>query len=183
MKHAWLHVMGFCLFGMTALGSGAAGAATAAGFYYPIPSWNQTLPTATRFIVLTNMGNAAVLDRETGLVWEQSPSTTRLVWEQAQFHCNKLTTGGRLGWRLPTVQELSSLVDPKQVNPSLPSGHPFSNVQSFIYWSSTTANQVPLETTSGAWIVDFNDGDIGLDVKSYGYYLWCVRGGHGADPQ
>ena len=33
--------------------------------------WSQILPAATRFQLV--MGGAAVLDRETGLVWEQSP--------------------------------------------------------------------------------------------------------------
>ncbi len=36
------------------------------GPYYAPPAWDQTLPSATRFIVLSNMGSAAVLDRETG---------------------------------------------------------------------------------------------------------------------
>ena len=42
--------------------------AESAGPYYATPSWNQQLPAATRFIVLTNWASAAVLDRETGLV-------------------------------------------------------------------------------------------------------------------
>src|SRR5437016_8649313 len=84
----------------------------AAGPYYANPSWDQTLPSSTRFIVLSNLNSVAVLDRETGLVWEQSPSTSTLSWDGAQNHCNTLRAGGRLGWRLPTLQELASLVDP-----------------------------------------------------------------------
>jgi hypothetical protein len=38
------------------------------GPYYPTPSWDQKLPAATRFVVLTNWNREAVLDRETGLV-------------------------------------------------------------------------------------------------------------------
>lgn len=93
--------------------------------YYGVPSWNQILPANTRFIVLTNMGNAAVLDNETGLVWEQSPSITSFPWTwngttSAATHCNALTTGGRLGWRLPSLQELASLWYPTVNNPTLP---------------------------------------------------------------
>src|ERR1044071_6059779 len=40
---------------------------TSAGPYYATPSWDQTLPVATRFIVLSNFNSEAVLDRETGL--------------------------------------------------------------------------------------------------------------------
>jgi hypothetical protein len=54
---------------------------TAPGPYYALPAWDQTLSSATRFIVLSNFGGVAVLDRETGLVWERSPSnTTSVTW-------------------------------------------------------------------------------------------------------
>ena len=131
---------------------------------------------------LTNMNGAAVLDRETGLVWEKSPSTDTFDWESAQYaHCNSLSTGGRLGWRLPTIQELASLVDPSvpSPGPTLPSGHPFSNVQLTYYWSATTrAND-----TSFAWAVGFHNGVVDIFGKSSKLPVWCVRGGQGVDPQ
>ena len=37
------------------------------------PTWSQKLPAAQRFELV--LDGAAVLDKETGLVWEQSPST------------------------------------------------------------------------------------------------------------
>ena len=68
----------------------AGAATTAAGPYYANPSWNQQLPASTRFVVLSNWidaahpsGGAAVLDRKTGLVWEQSPSTSTFIWESS----------------------------------------------------------------------------------------------------
>jgi len=163
----------------------ANAATTAAGPYYANPSWDQTLPSSTRFIVLSNLNSAAVLDRETGLVWEQSPSTSTLSWDGAQNHCNTLRAGGRLGWRLPTLQELASLVDPSvSPGPTLPSGHPF-NVQSSIYWSATTLAR----DSSFAWSVDFSGpgifGSVGTGGKSnvFLFLAWCVRGGQGVDLQ
>ena len=50
---------------------------TANGPYYAMPSWDQQLPASTRFIVLSNWNSEAVLDRETGLVWERAPDRTR----------------------------------------------------------------------------------------------------------
>src|SRR5215813_14635404 len=83
-----------------------------AGPYYASPSWDQTLPSNTRFIVLSNMNSAAVLDRETGLVWERSPDTELHTWVGALGHCLNSHLGGRMGWRLPSINELASLVDP-----------------------------------------------------------------------
>lgn len=157
---------------------GPAWAATAVGPYYANPSWDQTLPASTRFIVLSNMNSDAVLDRETGLVWEKSPSATLVDWENAQFQCNRSATGGRLGWRLPTLQELASLVDPSvSPGPTLPAGHPFTTVQSAVYWSATTF------AASFAWAVVFYNGGVSVVDRSLNVFVWCVRGGQGVDSQ
>ncbi len=72
------------------------------------PTWSQTLQCDTiacsRFEPV--MGGAAVLDKETGLVWEQSPRTSRHTWSSARAECTGRTVGGRKGWRLPSVHEL-----------------------------------------------------------------------------
>jgi hypothetical protein len=156
------------------------------GPYYATPAWDQTLPANTRFIVLSNFNNAAVLDRETGLVWERSPSTTPLTWYNALQACLNKSVGGRAGWKLPSIQELRSLVDPTTVNPALPVGNPFTNIQfvttveSPFYWSSTT-----ISLSGAAWIVFFATGDafVGTKSSSGSNFAWCVRGGPGVDAQ
>ena len=179
MKHKLTHTIGLIAFAILGLASGPAGAVNANGPYYASPSWDQTLPASTRFVALTNMASEAVLDRETGLVWEKVPSTSTSNWLNASIHCVQLSLGGRKGWRLPSIQDLASLIDPTQVNPALPSGHPFT-VQSSAYWSATSVADV----TSNARYVNFFNGlvfDVGK--SSDGNHAWCVRGGQGADDQ
>ena len=166
---------------VAALWQGTASAQTTAnGPYYATPSWDQTLPSNTRFIVLSNMASQAVLDRETGLVWERSPSTSPFTWSNAHIHCIEQTTGGRMGWRLPTLQELLSLMDPSVpiFSIRLPSGHPFSNVQTGNYWSATSISG----SDNGAWGLTFI-GSSELGNRSFGRFAWCVRGGQGVDAQ
>ena len=172
-------LLGLWLIGMGLGVSAPAQAASGVGPYYAMPAWDQTLPAATRFIVLTNMASAAVLDRETGLVWERAPSTSISFWVNAQINCVRLNLGGRKGWRLPSIQELSSLIDPTQSTPALPSGHPFT-VQSSFYWSATT---VSFDTSSRAWLVRFGDGFVDDGIKTDAAPGWCVRGGPGVDTQ
>src|SRR5262245_21794109 len=103
----------------------ASAQTTAPGPYHATPSWDQTLPVSTRFIVLSNWNSAAVLDRETGLVWERSPAFGPTDWQLANLQCHSLGSprgsrpSTRMGWRLPSVEELASLVDPTQSNPTL----------------------------------------------------------------
>ncbi len=139
------------------------------------PTWSQTLPASERFVLV--MGGAAVLDKETGLVWEQSPDTTTRTWANAIDYCYNKNVGNRKGWHLPTVEQLASLVDPTQSNPALPSGHPFSNVQPSFYWSATTYTSF----TAFAWFVHFLDGVVGGVDKAGTFNVWCVRGGQGYD--
>jgi hypothetical protein len=150
----------------------------------PPPSWYQKFPcedtsNCPRFEVLADWNNEAVLDKETGLVWKKSPSTTIMDWRTANSHCMDMSTGGRSGWRLPTVQELKSLVDKSQSSPALPAGHPFNNVLSSYYWSATTYAY----NTITAWTVYFFTGNVSVVSKSDFSYVWCVRGGQGVEAQ
>jgi len=144
------------------------------------PKWSQILAVddgdvngcgSSRFDCVLN-GNA-VLDKETGFVWEKSPSTTTSVWTGAISDCYTREVENRKGWRLPTVDELTSLVDNSQSSPALPVGHPFLNVKSSWYWSANTS--VP--STTFAWFVDFRVGFVSFNVKTNDSLVWCVRGG------
>lgn len=188
MKRRLIHTLGFIASAMFAFAASPAAAQTTAnGPYYATPSWDQKLQcdtqaTCPRFIVLSNWGSAAVLDRETGLVWEKSPDATPSTWLSAQDACVRKNVGGRRGWKLPSIQELASLVDGDPANtssPRLPPGHPFTNVQADVYWSATTN----ASSTTTAWFVFFGIGNVGRSTKFDQDFAWCVRGGPGGDPQ
>ena len=134
------------------------------------PAWHQILPAAERFELVMN--NEAVLDRETGLVWQRDTSDDQYDWYSAQSYCYIINLGGRKGWRLPTIDELATLVDPIQSVPALPIGHLFTNVKSF-YWSSTTY----AGSTNHAWLVSFGSGDVINSLKTSSYYVRAVRSG------
>jgi hypothetical protein len=71
---------------------------------------------------------------------------------------------------LPSVRELQSLIDFGQANPSLPPGHPFSQVQPSLYWSSTSVGAAP-----SAWSVELDAGTTFADGKFLPYHVWPVR--------
>jgi hypothetical protein len=162
---------------------------TAAGPYLATPAWDQklqcdTLTTCPRFVVLSNWNSEAVLDRETGLVWERSPDTTKRKWLSAYFHCTERVVSNRSGWRLPSVHELLTLIDPAaSFGVGLAPGHPFLNVQEFFYWSATTFpydrdffKLTPFLGTAPGFGLQGSNRDNLLPA-------WCVRGGQGVDIQ
>ncbi len=56
------------------------------------PAWDQDLPANERFKLV--LGGEAVLDKETGLVWEQSPlTTTHNGSNEAPFECTGRIVG------------------------------------------------------------------------------------------
>ena len=183
MKHGLSHTLALIALGLATFAVTPAHAQTTApGPYYATPSWDQQLPASTRFIVLSNWNSEAVLDRETGLVWERAPDRTQFVWLTAQSHCRGLALGGRRAWRLPTLQELASLVDPTVGDPGpfLPPGHPFTNLSPFEYWSATTS----AGNSSLAYTVTFRLGGLTAGFsKTSDQQVWCVRGGQVVDPQ
>lgn len=123
-----------------------------------------------------------VLDKETGLVWKKIPGTTLRDWFQATYDCIGETAGRRMGWRLPTVEELLSLRGGE--GPALAEGHPFSIINAPgtqpSYWSSTT----DITTPDAAYPICFPEsaGCFYEAIKNNpSNYVWCVRGGQGYD--
>jgi hypothetical protein len=153
---------------------------TANGPYYSMPAWSQKL-TTNRFVILANWNNEAVLDRETGLVWERAPTAFAFSYLQIHLICNDRATGGRKGWRVPSVQELASLVDPTVASPgpALPAGHPFVDVQPVFYWSASTRGLFP----DNSFAVSFETGHASTRPEGNPGLVWCVRGGPSADAQ
>jgi hypothetical protein len=158
------------------------------GFYFPPPAWALKLPTASRFVVLSNFSNQAVLDRETGLVWERIAgdssrdgvvdSNDRVFHQGALFVCALKTTGGRMGWRLPNLHELGSLLDPAMRDPALPSGHPFLGVQLDRYWSSSVGSVSDGE----AYSLRLDSALLERPPRdTFQGYAWCVRGATSAN--
>lgn len=143
-----------------------------------VVSWNRTLPMESRFIVLANFNSEAVLDQDTGLVWERSPARTLTDWKAARSYCLNKAIGGQRGWRLPSIVELTSLLDPsvQDSDAMLPVGHPFLNNPSGFYWSASSEGE-----SSKAWHLHLSNGHVHMTSKASAFKVWCVRGGSTAD--
>lgn len=136
---------------------------------------------AERFQVLQAFGGSAVLDHETGIVWERSPSSGAFSWDQASQYCNSLIIGARMGWRLPTLQELTSVLSIGGPN-NLEPGNPFNvvppwSVGEFI-WSATTS----AGSATDAWTMNLAS-NVSAFNKGSASRCWCVRYRQGVDPQ
>ena len=146
--------------------------------------WDTVLPAATRFVVLTDFASAAVLDKETGLVWEKSPAIVAKGWGGADYECANKNIGGRYGWRLPSLPELTSLIDPSlpaSADPKLPPGHPFTNVLADVYWTATMQQRTPPTVAWGVNIASAVSPVTSSDLSTLLFHEWCVRGGMNAD--
>ncbi len=114
----------------------------------------------------------AVLDKQTGLVWEEMPDATPRTWTDATRYCLDKTVGGTIGWRLPSMAELKSLQDLSMAPPFVPAGV-FTEVQSSTYWSVSTSAKAPI----GVSFVHLVDDHGSNGMKSDLFPAWCVRGG------
>ena len=138
--------------------------------------WDTNHPSASRF---TPAFPGAVLDKNTGLVWEQAPDALIHNWLGAIIACVEKNVGGTVGWRLPSVVELNSVRDLSLPAPFVPVSV-FSGVQLAGYWSATAyvGSEPP---SSAAWFVGFGNGVVSGITRSGTLRAWCVRGGMNAD--
>ena len=120
--------------------------------------------------------NGVVTDSVTQLEWQDDYSDNggdikSTTWQSAIEYCEALTLNGQSDWRLPNINELSSLVDNSKYNPSINSV--FELTSSDYYWSATTTAYTAVD----AWVVYFYDGNVVNNFKGDNGYVRCVRAG------
>jgi len=125
-----------------------------------------------------------VLDYLTGLQWAHDANIAEfpMTWQEALNYIHGMNDRKAFGcddWRLPNRRELRSLMSYQTRKPALPEGHPFRNVFSGWYWTSTTAAINP----AYAWYVHMEGARMFYGNKKQYYLLWPVRGkGYGMLP-
>ncbi len=129
------------------------------------------------------MGGEAVLDKQTGLVWARNTDllSKSVPWAEAVQFCESVQIGGKKGWRLPTRDEVISILDTTQSNPALPDGHPFTKMREYKYggkslleyWTSTEYEG----DKKNAWTVYISNGMVMDDLKLFDFKVWPVRDG------
>ena len=111
----------------------------------------------------------SVLDTQTGLIWGPTLSK-QMSWADALKACKDFDLGGHKDWRLPTVNELFSLVDRKRYNPAIDKDF-FPDTKSSWYWTC----EKRADDADYAWIVGFGGGYVFGDYKVGEYYVRPCR--------
>ena len=114
-----------------------------------------------------------VVDRKTGLMWQKSGSDKGLSYEEVQAYVQHLKDerfAGYSDWRLPTVPELLTLVEPEQQSNGLYINPIFDEKQSWC-WSADLVRG----SRESAWSVHFPSGYVYWNYLDYGSYVRAVR--------
>jgi hypothetical protein len=148
----------------------------------------NVLSTPTADFTIDNV-NHVVTHLKTGLMWKQCAeglsttttacdtggSATSMNWSAA-LSAAATPFAGYSDWRLPNQKELESIVETGCHAPSI-NETAFPATPPDYFWSSTASESAPDE----AWYVDFNDGRVPVDLKTYSYFVRLVRGGQSFD--
>jgi hypothetical protein len=105
--------------------------------------------------VKTINGNEIVIDHATSLIWHQSGSSAYMDMRKAKKWLKKLNIGGYSGchdWRLPTLEEASTLLELDMKNDNFI--NPVFDKKQWGMWTDDKVNK------NHAWIVTFVNGTI-----------------------
>jgi subtilisin family serine protease len=120
--------------------------------------------------------NEVVSDNVQNLIWDDSTNTTNHTknWLDAQTYCSTSSnfSDNNSNWRLPTIKELSYIVDRTKSSPSIDTSI-FLNTNNSNYWTISESNS----NSSYAWKVNFNTGYTFTELKTEHAQIFvrCVR--------
>lgn len=113
--------------------------------------------------------NGTVFDANTKLTWERTLSSGLVTWSQANDYCANLSFAGG-GWRMPTIQELQTLIDESRSEPAI-DDIIFPDTPLSYAWSKT-----PVSGAVGPrWRVNFYDGFVNAGGMNSTHTVRCVR--------
>ena len=120
--------------------------------------------------------NENVIDTKTGLMWTKNASLFDfpMSWNDALATIKELNDSDLYGyrdWKLPNRKELFSLISHETVNPSIPAGHPFTNIFTGYYWTSSSCARLPDQ----AWYIHLGGARVFKGMKYGSYMVWPVR--------
>jgi len=116
-----------------------------------------------------DIAEGEVGDSHTGLSWQRASSPATMSAAAATDYCADLDLGGH-AWRLPSVQELATLVDETRVAPAINLTAFPDTAKSTWYWSASTA----APDTTKRWGLNYDDGFTNYRSISAGFAR-CVR--------
>ncbi len=141
------------------------GGAIRAGVAWPTPRFKDN-------------GNGTVTDKLTGLMWMSNANMAggKVTWQEALNLVDSLNKGAArsyTNWRLPNVNELTSLLNTEHsLAANWLNTQGFKGVQPYYYWSSTSY----APRTSFAWVVGMGNGIVFYDDKIFkNAFFWPVR--------
>lgn len=121
----------------------------------------------------TLKGDRVVIDHAIGLMWQQAGSSNRMTQGEMQDYVDQLNReqyAGFSDWRLPTIEELASLLEPTEKNGDLYIDPIFDRKQWWCWSADETSG------SSGAvWVVYFRSGGVNWCYVDDEYYVRCVR--------
>ena len=144
-----------------------SGPAEAASLFDVDDLWRPNTYTVNRFEV---QSNTIVRDQTTGLAWQQAGSAYPRTWHQAHHYVGQLNAerfAGLENWRLPTADELITLLNLQPRGPELCIASLFDAAQRWI-WSADRRSFL------AAYYVDIEMGFVGWQDFSAPYYVRAV---------
>ena len=125
---------------------------------------------AGHFVIGTGSTAGTVYDTRTKLTWQQGVSQNTYAWADSKSVCSGLALDGG-GWRQPSVNELSSIVDYLATGAPFVDSKVFPSTPAALFWSVTPSTA----SASQAWAVDFNNGYGNVTNVTSAGYVRCVR--------